>query len=125
MSEATNAAPYRRQAAPMERLFTRSPFSVVAMVARVRGDITREALEAAVEKVRQRHRNLRVVLIDDAQHNPWFTTKAELATPIQVIPRDSATEWVRVVQEISSVPFDFEQQPAITSLWFGRQRFRR
>ena len=48
-------AAYRRQATAMERLFTRSPFSVVTMVAWVKGDVTEEALAGAVAKIQQRH----------------------------------------------------------------------
>ena len=66
---------YRRQATYMERLFTRSPFSLVTMVARIKGEVTRGALQGAVDKVRQRHTNLRVRLEDDDRHNPWLTTQ--------------------------------------------------
>ena len=59
----------------MERLFTRSPFSVVSVVARIKGDVTGNALTAAVENVQQRHRNLRVVFVDDAHHNETPATQ--------------------------------------------------
>ena len=70
---------HKRQATPMERLFTRSPFSLVTMVARIKGAVTEEVLADAVAKVQLRHTNLRVRLVEDEQHNPWFTTKGAAA----------------------------------------------
>lgn len=97
----------------MERLFTRSPFSVVTMVARIRGEVTEEDLTAAVDKIQQRHTNLRVRIEDDEQHNPWFTTQGASTIPIEVVPRVSADHWARVVRDVAKIPFDFEIRPAI------------
>lgn len=106
-------ATYRRQATAMERLFTRSPFSVVTMVARVKGDVTEEALAAAVAKIQQRHTNLRVRLVDDDHHNPWLTTEGAGSIAIEVIARESAEQWTRVVRDAGKVPFDFDQRPPV------------
>jgi NRPS condensation-like uncharacterized protein len=97
----------------MERLFTRSPFSVVSVVARIKGDVTEDALAGAVRKAQQRHPNLRVVLVDDEHHDPWFTSEGAGAIPIEVVPRESPDRWSRVVQEAGTVPFQFERRPAI------------
>lgn len=104
---------YKRQTTAMERLFTRSPFSLVTMVARIKGEVTEEAWRAAVDKVRQRHTNLRVRLEDDAVHNPWLTTEGAAAIPIELIRRHSPDQWIRVVRETGKVPFDFEKQTPI------------
>ncbi len=104
---------YKRQATAMERLFTRSPFSLVTLIARIKGTVTEEALTAAVDKVRQRHTNLRVRLEDDEGHNPWLPTEGAAAIPVKVIPRESAGLWVRVARETGRVAFDFEQRPPI------------
>ena len=109
----TQATTHKRQASAMERLFTRSPFSLVTLVARINGEITGEALAAAVGKVQQRHTNLRVRLEDDDRHNPWLTTEGADSIPIEVIPRESAEQWIRVVADGGTVPFDFEKQPPI------------
>lgn len=109
----THVTPYKRQATAMERLFTRSPFSLVTVVARVKGNIARDALEAAVGKVQQRHTNLRVRLEDDDRHNPWFTTEGAGSIPVEVISRESAEQWIGVVREAGTVPFDFEKGPPI------------
>lgn len=97
----------------MERLFTRSPFSVVTMVARIRGAVTEQALAAAVGKVQQRHANLRVRLEDDDRHNPWLTTEGAAAIPVEVIARESADQWIRVARETGKVPFEFDKRPPI------------
>ncbi len=55
MTTPANNQHYARQATAMERLLTRSPFSQVTMVARIRGDVTEAALTDAIDKVRQRH----------------------------------------------------------------------
>ena len=97
----------------MERLFARSPFSLVTIVARIKGALAEGALTAAVEKVQQRHTNLRVRLVDDDRHNPWLTAEWARSIPVEVIPRESAEQWIRVVREAGRVPFDFEQRPPI------------
>ncbi len=107
------ASTYKRQATAMERLFTRSPFALVTMVARIKGDVAEEALAAAVGKVRQRHTNLRVRFEDDDSHNPWLTAEGAGAIPLEVIPRESADHWVRVVTETGRVPFDYEKETPI------------
>ena len=40
MSENHRIEVYKRQLTPIERFFTRSPFSIVTMVARIRGNVT-------------------------------------------------------------------------------------
>jgi hypothetical protein len=87
MNEDAITTTYRRQATAMERLFTRSPFSIVSVVARIKGDVTEDALAGAVRKAQQRHPNLRVVLVDDKHHDPWFTSEGAGAIPIEVVPR--------------------------------------
>ncbi|MEA2000307.1 MAG: condensation domain-containing protein, partial [Actinomycetota bacterium] len=113
MTRHASTTVYRRRVTAMERLFTRSPFSLVTMVARIKGEVTQEALTVAVEKVQQRHTNLRVRLEDDDRHNPWFTTEGAAAIPIKVVPRESADQWIRVAREMGKIPFEFEKRPAI------------
>jgi hypothetical protein len=55
MSDNHGIKAYKRQLTPIERLFTRSPFALVTMVARIRGTVTESMLQEAVSKVRQRH----------------------------------------------------------------------
>lgn len=113
MRQRTSITSFRRQATPMERLLARSPFSVVSLVARIRGDVTEEALTGAVAKTQQRHPHLRARLVDDEHHVPWLTSEGAGPIPLGVTPRRSADHWTRVVREMGTIPFDFEQRPPV------------
>jgi len=104
---------YKRLVTPMERYLARSPYAIVAVVARIKGEITEDLLANAVSKVQQRHPNLRVRIEEDADHRPWFTSEGAQEIPIQVVPRESADQWIQVYHEACRVPFDFDQRPAI------------
>ena len=65
---------YERKVTPFERFFLRSPFSIVTVVARIKGNISENMLKDAVIKAQQRHHNLRVRIKEDEKHNPWFTS---------------------------------------------------
>jgi NRPS condensation-like uncharacterized protein len=111
--EDPNVTKYERKITPIERLFTRSPCSIVTMVARIKGDVSESMLRDAVSKVQQRHPNLRVRITEDADGEPWFTSERAGEIPVEVVPRESDTQWIRVVQESSQIAFEFETQPAI------------
>ena len=104
---------YKRRVSPVERLFTRSPYSIVAVVARIKGEVTECLLVQAVSKVRQRHTNLRVRIEEDAEGRPWFTSEGVGEIAIQVVPRTSGDRWIQVYHEACRVPFKFGTQPAI------------
>ncbi|HSG42545.1 MAG TPA: condensation domain-containing protein, partial [Anaerolineales bacterium] len=104
---------YERRITPLERLFTRSPFSLVTMVVRIKGEITEELLTRAVAKVQQRHTLLRVRIKEDQVHIPWFTSEEVGEIPIDVVTRESDEDWINVHREASQVPFEFEKRPAI------------
>jgi len=104
---------YERRITPIERLFTRSPYSTVTLVARIRGEISQSDLRNAISKVQQRHTNLRVRITEDADGQPWFTTEGAGEIPVEIVPRESDDNWIRVVQESSRIPFEFETGPPI------------
>jgi len=104
---------YERRVTPVERLFTRSPYSIVTVVARITGDISESMLRAAVSKVQQRHPNLRVRIAEDAGGDPWFTTEGAGEIPVEIVPRESDDHWIRVVRESCQIPFEFETRPPI------------
>jgi len=104
---------YQRKITPIERLFTRSPFSIVTVVARIKGFVSGEMLSNAVFKVQRRHPNLRVRIVDDEDHVPWFTSQGVGAIPVQIVPRVSDDQWIAVHQMACQVPFDFDTKPAI------------
>ncbi len=113
MSQNHRVKKYEREITPIERLFTRSPYSIVTMVARIRGSVSEGMLRRAVSKVRQRHPNLRVRIVEDEDHNPWFTSDGAGEIPVEIVPRESDDHWIRVVQKASKFPFEFDVRPAI------------
>ncbi len=104
---------YERRVTPLERLFRHSPYSIVTMVARIKGNVSKSMLENAVSKVQQRHPNLRVRIREDNDHVPWFTSEEAGEIPIDVVPRESDDHWIQVHQEASQIPFEFDVRPAI------------
>ena len=104
---------YERKITPIERLFTRSPFSIVTMVARIKGNVSENMLIRAVSKVQQRHTNLRVRIREDHDHVPWFTSQGVGEIPVEIVQRESDDHWIKVHQEASKIPFEFEERPAI------------
>jgi len=113
MSENLKVKKYERKITPLERFFTRSPYSIVTMVARIKGNISESMLRSAVSQVRQRHPNLRVRIIEDDDRDPWFTSEGAKEIPVEIVPRESDDHWIKVVQESCQIPFEFETQPAI------------
>ncbi len=113
MIEKTESKKYSRKVTPLERIFTRSPYGIVTMVARINGNVTEAMLTQAVSKVQQRHVNLRVRIHEDKDRNPWFTTEGVKEIPIMTVPRESEEYWIEVVKEERKKPFDFEERPAI------------
>jgi NRPS condensation-like uncharacterized protein len=113
MSENHSVKKYERKVTPIERLFTRSPYSIVTMVARIRGSVSESMLRSAVSKVRQRHPNLRVRITEDDDRDPWFTSEGAKEIPVEIVPRGSDDHWIKVVQESCQIPFEFDAQPAI------------
>ena len=85
MSQNLEVQKYERKVTGAERFFSHSPFSVVTMVARIKGNVTREMLESAVAKVQQRHVLLRVRIKEDETHAPWFTSVGIQEIPIEVL----------------------------------------
>jgi NRPS condensation-like uncharacterized protein len=104
---------YERLVASAERLFARSPFSIVTMVARIKGAVTAELLKQAVAKVQQRHALLRVRIRDDADHAQWFTSEGTKEIPIEIFTRESESDWINTHAEASKIPYEFESRPAI------------
>ena len=68
MSENQEVMKYERKVTSAERFLARSPFSIVTMVARIKGNVSGEMLKNAVVQVAQRHSLLRVRIIDDDDH---------------------------------------------------------
>jgi len=113
MSDNREVKKYERKITPIERLFSRSPFSIVTVVARIKGNVSEDMLIHAVSKVQQRHPNLRVRIKEDNDHVPWFTSAGANEIPVEIVPRESEDHWIKVHHEVCQVPFEFEARPAI------------
>jgi NRPS condensation-like uncharacterized protein len=104
---------YERKVTPIERSLSLSPFAIVTMVARIRGDVSGRLLADAVSKVQQRHPLLRARIVEDSDHDLWFTSEGAGEIPIEVVPRESEGHWIQVFHEACQVPFEFDARPAI------------
>ncbi|MGD8474084.1 MAG: condensation domain-containing protein, partial [Anaerolineae bacterium] len=113
MPEYQGVIEYEREITAAERFFARSPFAIVAIVARIRGTVSEEMLRSAVTKIQQRHALLRVRIETRADHAPWFTSQGVQEIPITVVPRESENDWIETHARASRVPFEFETRPAI------------
>jgi NRPS condensation-like uncharacterized protein len=113
MSENIEVKNYERKVTSPERLFTRSPFSIVTMVARFKGNVSEDMLKNAVAKAQQRHALLRARIMDETDHTQWFTSEGVQEIPIDIIPRKSENDWIKIHAEASKIPYEFEIRPAI------------
>jgi len=113
MLENNEIKKYERKITPIERFFTRSPYSIVTMVVRIKGNVDESMLIDAVSKVQLRHPNLRVRIKEDHDHVPWFTSEGAKEIQVEVVPRESDDQWIKVIQESCQIPFEFDEQPAI------------
>jgi NRPS condensation-like uncharacterized protein len=104
---------YERKVTPLERFFAWSPYSIVTVVARIKGDISEPMLAEAVKKTQRRHSNLRVRVKEDDENNLWFTSEGVKEVPVIVVSRESNDHWRKVQHEASKKPFEFNERPAI------------
>lgn len=113
MSEKLEVMKFERKVTAPERFFSRSPFSIVTMIARIKGNVTGEMLNNAVGKVQQRHALLRVCIKEDEDHTQWFSSEGVQAIPVEIVPRNSEHDWIKIHAEALKVPYEFERRPAI------------
>ena len=113
MPENQNVKKYERKITPIERLFSRSPFSIVTVVARIKCNVSESMLSHAVSKVQRRHTNLRVRIKEDGNHDAWFTSEGVIEIPVEIVPRESDDHWIQVFHEACHVIFEFEERPPI------------
>jgi NRPS condensation-like uncharacterized protein len=103
----------KRKVSPLERIFTRSPYAIITIVARIKGNVSISMLKDAVHKVQKRHQNLRVRIQVDENHIPFFTSNGIREIPIDIVSRESDEHWINVYHERCAIPFEFEKRPPI------------
>jgi hypothetical protein len=113
MSEHQQNLKLERKVTSAELFFSHSPFSLVTMVVRIKGNVTEEMLKNAVAKIQQQHALLRARIKYDDDHRQWFTSQDVQKIPIEIVPRTSENDWIKIHAEASKIPFEFETLPAI------------
>lgn len=113
MENNINLKKYERKVTGAERFFSHSPFSTVTMVVRIKGQVTESMLKNAVVKVQQRHTLLQVRMKEDQKHDLWFTSEDVEEIPIEIVPRKSENDWIKIHADGSKVPYEFETHPLI------------
>lgn len=103
----------KRKISAWERMMNHSPYSVVSMLMRIKGQVTEEMLRSAANKVQKRHVLLGVRVEIDEENTPWFTSEGVGEIPIQVQPREGKDSWIKIYDEACKQPFDFEKGPLI------------
>lgn len=83
------------------------------MVARIKGDVSEDALREAVAKARLRHTNLRARIVEGEDGALWLTSDGAGEIAVEVIPRESEDHWVRVHHALTQRPFAFDVRPPI------------
>jgi hypothetical protein len=102
-----------REISPVELFFSKSPYSVITLLARVRGSITEAALKDALAKLQQAHLPLQFRITEDENSQPWFTTEGTREIPCQIIPRNGPQDWIKIVADANLIPYQFETHPAL------------
>ena len=87
-----------------------SPYSIVSMVARIKGKVSGQTLREAVDRVQKRHTLLQVRVANKEDGSPWFTTQDAAQLPIEVVSRTDNETWIRLFEKECKKPFDFEKQ---------------
>ncbi|MHA1112170.1 MAG: condensation domain-containing protein [Promethearchaeota archaeon] len=104
---------YKRKISAWERMMNHSPYSVVSMLVRVKGQVTEQMLRDAIKKLQSRHTLLRVRVEIDGEGTPWFTSEGIKEIPIEVLPRKDNNSWIEIYDKACRQPFDYNQRPGI------------
>ncbi len=103
----------KRQVTPVESIFSLSPFSVVALVFRVKGNIKKSELKRAVDSMRKRHYLLNSVIEKSEDGKSIFTPASGKPIDLEIVPRESDKQWTEVYHNHCIVPFQFDKKPCI------------
>ncbi len=109
--ELTQQKKYERKLNSFERRFFRAPNQIISLVARVKGLITEEDLNIAIDKVRQQHVLLGVRIYLDENNDAWFTTENVPKNQLKVIERTLENDWDRELSNEYNVRFELGKGP--------------
>ncbi len=103
---------YERKVNSLERML-QTPYSVVTLVARIKGNISGEKLKNSILKAQKRHALLRVRIKREKDGEVWFTSEDIKDIPIEIIQRKSDNHWIEIQSDLYKIPFKFLERPAI------------
>ena len=104
---------YKRKLQGHERRHLYAPNSIIPIVIKIKGNIDKNNLKTAIEKVQERHVLLRSRIEIDNSNTAWYTTEGTDEIPIKIIDRISDEQWITVCKNESKIPFDFHKRPPI------------
>ncbi|UCH05533.1 MAG: hypothetical protein JSW05_05040 [Candidatus Thorarchaeota archaeon] len=103
--------PYKRIITGQERRFLFAPTAHISLVLRLRGQVSEEALEKAVEKmlITYPQFGVRIEWEDDGVHDS--TTEGAVKVPAKVYPRESDNSWIDVLNQEHAIPLKPSKGP--------------
>lgn len=104
---------YKRKLQGHERRHMYAPNSIIPIVVRIKGNVEKNNLKKAIEKVQQKNILLRVKVVIDESNTAWFATEDVDEIPIRIQDRTSDDQWISVCKDEIRVPFDFHKRPPI------------
>jgi NRPS condensation-like uncharacterized protein len=96
--------PYRRIITGQERRFLFGPTAHISLVLRLKGHVSEEALETAVEKMLITYPQFGVRIEWDESGVHDSTTEGAAKVPVKVYPRDSDAYWIDVLNQEHAIP---------------------
>ncbi len=88
-----------------------APFHAVGMVARVKGLVPTEQLEAALRKLQILYPPLASRVRVEKDGAAWLTTEGVEACPLEVRTNAAGDDWKEIFLEQERIPFAFERGP--------------
>jgi Condensation domain len=102
-----------RAVTPVESLFSLSPFSVVAMVFRLKGQVDALRLEQAVSAMQIVHPLLQAKIIIGEDGNKYFDFSDPQPIPVKFVNHGPDSDWMDIYHRECRTPFEFEQKPSL------------
>ncbi|MFQ5834207.1 MAG: condensation domain-containing protein [Candidatus Thorarchaeota archaeon] len=96
--------PYRRIITGQERRFLFGPTAHISLVLRLRGEVSKEAVERAVDKMLMTYPQFGVRIEWDEAGVHDSTTEGAAKVPVKVYPRESDNHWIDVLNQEHAIP---------------------
>ncbi len=82
------------------------------------GALSEEDLNRAFDRLQARHPLLRAVILQEGTRSPYFDIRDTPApSRVEVLPRNTDEDWVRVAVAEWQRPFDYQSAPLMRVLW--------